>query len=171
MLLSLQWKIETNCCNAVPPQWKYCCQLCFRGLFTNSCTFVCVWCVSVTCVASLLPSHYQALFWPSHTSQPLQCTRMVATALFQWTWELMGQSSWHAWDTVGRQHCSALQWSVCTRIPAVWHCESEPQEDVLENNISHWENLRFIKIKWILLLIVPNKILICDWFFTQLFVM
>ena len=104
----------------------------FKGALTNSCTFACAWYVCVTCVASLLPSHYQALLWPSHTSQPLQYTWVVANALFQWTWELMNQGSWYAWDTVGRQHCSVLQWSVCTRIPAVRHCESEPQEDILE---------------------------------------
>lgn len=107
---------------------------CFKGALTSSCTFACAWCVCWTCVTSLLPSHYQALLWPSQTNQPLECTRVVANVSFLWTWESMSQGSWCAWDTVGRWHCSVWQWSGCTRLPVVWHCESEPQVDILERH-------------------------------------
>lgn len=107
---------------------------CFKGALTSSCTFACAWCVCWTCVTSLLPSHYQALLWPSQTNQPLECTRVVANVSFLWTWESMSQGSWCAWDTVGRWHCSVWQWSGCTRLPVVWHCESEPQADILERH-------------------------------------
>lgn len=121
----------------------------FEELLTNSCTFACAWCVCVTYVASLLPSHQQALLWPSHTSQPLKCTRVVANVSFRWTWELPSQGSWRAWDTVGRHHYSVLQWSVYTRLPVVLHCEFEHQADILEQQQSCLlGNSRQMQMRW-----------------------